>query len=113
MYEDGKLKNHEGALALGRKGAKFGLLMPGEALLGARYYQELAPGEAMDRAEIVGVNESMTTPAGDFKACLKTEETSPLEPKSREHKVYAPGVGLLQDGGMKLVKYGKADKAKK
>jgi hypothetical protein len=112
MYEGGKLVNHHGAWLAGEKGARFGLIMPGQALLGARYYQELAPGEAMDRAEIVGVSESMSTPAGEFKDCLKTEETSPLEPKSREHKVYAPGVGLLQDGSLKLVRYGKTSKAK-
>ena len=112
MYEDGKLVNHAGAWLSGVKGAKFGLIMPGQILLGARYYQEFAPGEAMDRAEIVSMSESMSTPAGEFKNCLKTEETSPLEPKSREHKVYAPGVGLLQDGSLKLVRYGKASKTK-
>jgi hypothetical protein len=109
-YEDGKLVNHAGAWLSGVNGAKFGLIMPGQALLGARYYQEIAPGVAMDRAEIVGVSESMTTPAGEFEGCLKTEETNPLEPKSREHKVYAPGVGLLQDGSLKLVRYGKTGK---
>jgi hypothetical protein len=113
MYEDGKLANHAGAWLAGEKGAKFGLLMPGEALLGARYYQEFAPGEALDRAEIVGVSESMTTPAGKFEGCLKTLETTPLEPNAREHKLYAPGVGLLQEGALKLVKYGKAEKSAK
>jgi len=113
MYEDGKLVNHHGAWLAGEKGARFGLIMPGQALLGARYYQEIAPGEAMDRAEIVSLGESMSTPAGEFQHCLKTEETNPLEPKSRERKVYAPGVGLLQDGSLKLVKYGQAEKASK
>lgn len=112
-YEDGKLANHAGAWLAGEKGAKFGLIMPGQALLGARYYQESAPGEAMDRAEIVGVGESVTVPAGKFEACLKTLETTPLEPNAREHKLYAPGVGLLQDGVLKLVKYGKVAKPAK
>jgi hypothetical protein len=38
---------------------------------------------------------------------LKVEETTPLEPKEKEHKFYARGVGLLSDGDMKLVKFGK------
>jgi hypothetical protein len=28
----------------GEKGARFGLITPGTPLLGARYYQEIAPG---------------------------------------------------------------------
>src|SRR5262245_41855163 len=108
MYKNGKLASHEGAWLSGVDGAKFGLLIPGEALLKARYYQEVAPKKAMDRAEIVGVAETIATPAGEFKHCLKTEETTPLEPGVREYKYYAPGVGLIRDGSLKLVKYGKA-----
>jgi hypothetical protein len=107
-YKDGKLVGHGGAWLSGKNGATFGLMMPGEALLGARHYQEIAPKVAMDRAEIVSVTATLKTPAGEFKNCLKTEETTPLEPDEREYKVYAAGVGLLQDGSMKLVKYGMA-----
>ena len=46
--------------------------MPGLALLGARYYQELAPGIAMDRAEIVSLTETRQTLAGTFVQYLKT-----------------------------------------
>ncbi len=83
-----------------------GLAMPGLALLGARYYQEIAPNRAMDRAEIVGTNETKQTPAGAFTNCLKTEETTPLEPREKEFKFYAPGIGLIQDEDLLLVKYG-------
>jgi len=109
IYKDGKVVNHEGAWLSGVKGAKFGLMMPGQPLLKARFYNEVAPGEAMDRAEIVSLSETLKTPAGEFKNCLKIEETTPLEPGNREHKLYAPGVGLIQDGSLKLVKYGKSD----
>ncbi len=105
-YKDGKPVGHSGAWLSGKDGAKFGLMMPGEALLGARHYQEIAPKVAMDRAEIVSVTATLKTPAGEFKNCLKTEETTPLEPDEKESKLYAAGVGLLQDGSMKLVKYG-------
>jgi hypothetical protein len=60
----------------------------------------------MDRAEIVSVSERVTTPAGTFEKCLKTEETTPLEP-GRESKLYAPGVGLVTDGSLVLVSYTK------
>ncbi len=109
IYEDGQLARREGEWLAGEKGAHFGLIMPGEPLLGSRYYQEQAPGEAMDRAEVVGLAETLSTPAGEFTNCLKTQETTPLEPRSREHKLYAPGVGLIKDGGMLLVKQGNAE----
>src|SRR5262249_15116139 len=109
-YKDGKVTGHGGSWLAGVKDAKFGLAMPGTPLVKARFYMEIAPGEAMDRAEIGGMKGRVKTPAGEFKNCLKLEETTPLEPKTKEYKYYAPGVGLVQDGDAKLVKYGKAEK---
>ncbi len=106
VYQDGKVVEHEGSWLSGAKGAKFGLAMPGTPLLGARYYQELVPTVAMDRAEVVSMTETLETPAGKFEQCLKTEESSPLE-QTREYKLYAPGIGLIQDGNLKLVRYGR------
>jgi hypothetical protein len=105
-YKDGKIVGHPGAWLSGEKGAHFGLMMPGLPLLKAKYYNEVAPKVAMDRSEIVGVNVTFRTPAGQFKNCLKIEETTPLEPAEKEHKHFAPGIGLVQDGSLKLVKYG-------
>jgi hypothetical protein len=107
VYKEGKVVSHEGAWLAGVQGAKFGLLMPGRPLLHARYYQDIAPKVAMDRAENLSVTETVKTPAGEFKNCSKVEETTPLEP-GKEYKYYAPGIGLVQDGSLKLVKYGKA-----
>jgi hypothetical protein len=96
-----------GAWLHGEKGARFGLLMPGSPLLGARYYQEVAPGAAMDRAEIISLSETMEVPAGKFEKVLKILETTPLDPKEHAHKYYAPGVGKIYDAEMTLVRYGK------
>src|SRR4030095_10182284 len=52
-----------GAWLAGEKGARYGLMMPGTVLLGARHYQEIAPGVAMDRAEGVSLTEPMETTA--------------------------------------------------
>jgi hypothetical protein len=113
FYENGKVVNHEGAWLSGVNGARFGLMMPGTVLIGGRHYQEIAPKHAMDRAEILSMTETVTTPAGTFKNCLKVEETSPLEPGVKELKYYAPGVGLVHDGKQELLKYGFADGTKK
>jgi len=108
MYKDGKLVSHDGAWHSGVNGAKFGLMMPGQPTVNMRYYQELAPKVAMDRAKIVSVNETVKVPAGAFTNCLKVEETTPLEPAATEYKYYCPGIGMVQDGSMNLVKFGKS-----
>jgi hypothetical protein len=107
MYEDGKIVSHEGAWLAGENGSKAGMIMPGKVEVGMKYFQEIAPGVAEDRAEIVSVNDTLDTPAGTFKQVLKTEETNPLKPGEKEFKFYAPGIGLIQDEAIKLIKYAK------
>ena len=80
MYKNGKVVAHDGAWTAGQNGARFGLMMPGLPLFGAKYYQEVAPKVAMDRAEIVALAETLKTPAGTFTHVLRTTETTPLEP---------------------------------
>lgn len=103
IYENGVVASHAGAWRAGVHGARAGVIMPGLALLGARYFQEIAPKVAMDRAEILDNDDSLATPAGVFSNVLETEETTPLEPNSKGLKFYAPGIGLIQDGVLKLV----------
>lgn len=107
VYKSGKVVGHEGAWLSGVNGAKFGLMMPGTPRPGQKFYQEQAPGVGQDRAEILSIGEKITTPAGAFEKCVHSLETSPMEKGLRDHKWYAPGVGLVKDGGMVLVKYGR------
>jgi len=105
-YEDGKIMSHGGEWLAGESDAKAGIIMPGTVLLGSRYYQEIAPGVALDRAEIVNMNETVTTPAGTFDNVLAIFETTPLEPDASEYKYHVAGIGLIQDADLKLEKYG-------
>ena len=105
IYEDGEIVSHEGAWLAGQNGAKAGMIMPGKIEVGMKYYQEIAPGVAEDRAEIVSVNEVLDTPARILQNVIKTEETNPAEPSEKEYKFYAPGIGLIQEEGLKLVNY--------
>jgi len=102
IYKNGKIVSHEGAWLAGVNGAKFGLMMPGLPAVGDKYYQEVAPKVAMDRAEIISCSENFTTPEKAFEKCLRVRETSALESGSND-KIYAPGVGLIKDGEMLLV----------
>jgi hypothetical protein len=105
-YENGKVVRHEGAWLAGVNGNRPGLIMPGAPKPGMKYYQEIAPGVAMDRAEVVSLSETCETPAGKFPNCLKVKEGSALEFWAREYKYHAPGIGLVRDEDLELVSYG-------
>jgi len=105
-YEDGKIVGHSGAWRADEKNSKAGIMMPGTVLLGARHYQEMAPN-AMDRAEIISDDVSMKTPAGTFENCIRIEETTALDPAEKCYKTYAPGIGIIQDEDLLLIKWGK------
>jgi hypothetical protein len=44
---------------------------------------------------VVGLNETVTVPAGTWTGCVKTEDTTPLEPDVLEYKYYCPQVGTV------------------
>jgi hypothetical protein len=98
--------SHEGAWQAGVDGARAGIIMPGDVLIGAKYFQEIAPEVAKDRAEIISKTETIHTTIGDFTDCLETKETTPLEPDAVEFKFYASTIGLIKDGTLKLISYG-------
>lgn len=106
VYKNGKVTGHAGSWRSGVSGAKFGLMIPANPQVGQRFYQELAPKVGMDRVEVVSVTASITTPAGKFEKCIHLAETTPLEKGKTDHKWYAPGVGLVKDASMLLVKVG-------
>ena len=106
-YENGAIVGHGGAWLAGEgDNNEAGLIMPGTILLGAKYYQEIAPDIAVDRAEIIEIDGELVVPAGSFDDVLVISESNPLEPGVEELKYYAPGVGILQDEDLKLVEYG-------
>ena len=107
LYEvitaDGSI-SHDGAWRAGENSALPGIIMPGGApLVGSRYYQEIAPDVALDRAEHLAVDLEIEVPAGIFTGCLETLEDTPLEHKSESSKVYCRGVGLVIDDELVLV----------
>jgi hypothetical protein len=108
-YKNGKVTGHEGAWLSGLNGAKFGLMMPAKPHSGDKYYQELAPKIAMDRAEIISVTETLKVPAGSYRNVLHTRESSGIE-SGHEDKWYAPDVGLIRDADFLLAKVEKGKK---
>ena len=106
IYEDGEIVSHDGAWRAGGGGARPGIIMPGRYLLGARYFQEIAPGVALDRGENTAMGLTITVPAGTFHDCVEVIETSPLDaPGHQSLKRYCPGIGLVKDGSAELAEF--------
>jgi hypothetical protein len=94
-YEDGKVSSTEGSWEAGVNGALPGIIMPADPAVGLAYTQEHLAGEAEDKGEIVALDQRVNVPAGNFEGVVVTEDWTPLEPKVREHKYYASGVGVV------------------
>jgi hypothetical protein len=105
-YEDGKLIDHGGSWLHGSDNARAGLIMPGTILIGSRYYQEIAPDIALDKAEIVSMNQTVNVPAGSFSNVIKMTESNDLELGTEEDNLHAPGIGQVIDNELELVNYG-------
>ncbi len=106
FYKNGKVVNHDGSWHAGINGNKAGLMMAGTPKSKMKYYQEIAPGVAMDRAEIVSLGETCKTPAGTFSSCMKVKEGSAIDLLASEFKYHAPGIGLVRDEDLQLTRYG-------
>ena len=104
-YEDGQIVGHGGAWRAGENGARPGIIMPGQPLLGARYFEEIAlQDEALDWAEIYARNINVETPWGEVRQALVTFGGSALDPEEEpEMKVYGRGMGVVVDEDLELV----------
>lgn len=92
-FENGLLATIEGSFMAGVNRDKPGIIMKAHPAIGDFYRQEFSLGNAEDNAQTIGLDAAVRVPFGEFKHCLKSEETTPLEPDALEDKFYAPGVG--------------------
>jgi hypothetical protein len=106
IYEDGEIVGHEGAWrADGRRGLPGeapGIFMPADARPGVSFQQEVAEGVAEDQATIVRTG-TATLPDGRVVNAITVRDFNPLD-GSRGTKVYGQGVGLIEDGPLRLVR---------
>lgn len=105
IYEDGEIVSHEGEWrADGRRGLPGlapGIFMPAPAEPGMTFQQEVAPGVAEDQATIVRTGTAIL-PDGRVVNTITVRDFNPLD-GSRGTKVYGQGVGLIEDGPVRLV----------
>jgi len=98
----GEVVSTEGSWETGVDGAKPGIVMKANPKIGEVYYQEYYKGFAEDKAEIISLNEKITTPIGTFDNCLQTKDWNPLEPGGdEEYKYYCPKIaGVASEVGI-------------
>lgn len=91
-YENGKLKDHNGAWIAGVDGAKPGLWMVADPKVGDEFRNEYYAGKAEDISKVVALNERVAVPLGTYTDCVKTFDHSPLF-KATANKYYCKQVG--------------------
>jgi hypothetical protein len=94
-YDGGECVDTGGSWEAGVDGALPGIAMMASPKVGDAYYQEYYADEAEDYGEVVEVGASASVPAGDFTDCVKTRDTTKLDPEVEEFKTYCPGVGVV------------------
>lgn len=87
-YDNGKFKDHHGSWIAGVDGAKPGLWMVSNPQVGDEFRNEYYKSEAEDISKIVSANETVTVPFGTFTGCVKTFDSTPLEPTKTAHKYF-------------------------
>jgi hypothetical protein len=92
-YENGRVASTAGSWEHGVDGAYAGIIIPADPKPGLEYRQEYYKGEAEDVAKVMSLDATAKVPFGTFENCLKTEDTTPLEPDVVEYKYYAKNVG--------------------
>jgi hypothetical protein len=94
-FEAGKITTREGSFEAGVDGAQAGVIMPADPQPGMRYRQEYYKGQAEDNGEVLSTRELVEVPSGRYQDALLTKDTTAIDPTIAEHKLYAPGLGLV------------------
>lgn len=94
-FEDDVCVDKAGSWEAGVDGALPGIAMLALPKRGDMYYQEFFRDVAEDFAEVESINASAEVPVGSFTGCVRTRDTTSLEPNLVELKTYCGGLGLV------------------
>jgi hypothetical protein len=89
----GRPSTLSGTFTAGDNNDRPGIIMEAHPKIGDFYRQEFSLGNAEDYGSVASLTDTVTVPAGTFANCLKSPESTPLEPGLHEVKWYAPEVG--------------------
>lgn len=103
IYENNQIVSHDGAWRADAPGNSPGIIMPANPRSGMMFQMEGAPGIAEDEGTIKNGGR-VRVPAGSFRESIRVREYNPLD-GGTSLKVYAKGVGLVNDNPVELVSY--------
>ena len=109
-YKDGKVVGHSGTWHFGRDTQSPGVLFPANAKVGDKFMSEDVSKDIHENDEILSLTETVTTPAGTYKDCIKLKEV--LADGDVEYKYFAKGIGVVRevpaDGDVLLISHAAA-----
>lgn len=94
-YKKGKIVGHSGSWLLGKNAKYPGVLFPGDPKLGDTFRSEDVSRAIREDDEVVSLSETVITPAGTFRNCIKVKER--LADGTTEYKYYARGIGVVRE----------------
>jgi hypothetical protein len=97
LKANGQVDSREGSFLAGRDGARGGIFMPAHPHVGDGGWQEYYPHHAQDRYTVLSLRTRVRTPAARSRHAMLTRETTPLEPRVVDHKVYVRGIGTVRE----------------
>lgn len=106
FYENGVVVNNDGSWRAGDDGALPGIIMPGDPTVGDAYFQENAPGTALDMGRIVSTSMQLTADGQTYTDVVAVMDVNPLDTcEDEEQKLYAPGIGEAGDTAKTLISF--------
>jgi hypothetical protein len=101
LDKNGNIVETSGSFHAGENGAEAGVFIEADPRLNERFRQEWYKGEAEDTYRAIDLATTVSVPYGKYDNALRTEETTRLEPRVVDNKLYAPGVGEVVEVSVK------------
>jgi hypothetical protein len=91
QWDHGTIVGHEGSWQAGVAGARAGIIMLACPKVGNAYEQEFLAGVAEDVGRVAALSKPASVPFGEFPDCLKTLDSSVLDPARTSTSITRPG----------------------
>jgi hypothetical protein len=101
LDKNGNVTSREGSWHAGVDGAKPGVFMEANPVVGHEYRQEYYAGHAEDQYKVEDLSATITVPYGTHHSALRTSETTRLEPGVLDNKFYVEGIGEVSEVAIK------------
>lgn len=106
FYENGVVVNNDGSWRADEGDAKPGVIMPASPAVGDAYFQENAPGIAIDMGRVESIDTVMTLLGQTYNNIVTVMDSNPLDScEDEEPKLYVPGIGEAADTVKTLIEH--------